>query len=74
MMGAFPLPMYSYYATDSTVYNSNQKIIFKKMELWFTVAKRSETYVLTARVYILLSTLANRDIDVNVCHCLGGLT
>ena len=46
------------------------------MELWFIVAKRSETYVLTARVYILLSTLANRDIhvDVNVCRCLGGLT
>ena len=40
MMGAFPLPMYSYYATDSTVYNNN----FQELELWFIVAKRSETY------------------------------
>ena len=29
MMGPFPLAIYRYYATNSMVYNSNQKNIFK---------------------------------------------
>ena len=35
MIDAFPLAIYSYYATDSLVYNSNQELYnnFQKVEL-----------------------------------------
>ena len=33
MMGAFPLAINRYYATNSMVYNGNQKNIFKKWNL-----------------------------------------
>ena len=33
MIDASPLAIYSYYATDSMVYNSNHYINFRKMEI-----------------------------------------